>query len=627
MDHSPRTTAAGKKPESLPIGIVGAGPAGMTAAIVLAELGVPVEIYERNAKPTTEWRAPAIHARTLELFARYNLIDPVLAAGNSISKMTMLINGSQRTPAGFENMRSEFPMAIICAQTDTEEILRKRLAELGVQIHWCHEFVDYTHSEKGVVARFIKSVGGSGSTSAGTENGSTVSHSFAYLIGCDGGRSRMRKAIGATFVGKTLETRFAVGDVQAKADWVPNACLVLNAEGLMGIFRVRPNQYRVFFVIDESQQSLQAETFIEIVRRRTAPKEIGDPVLQSFSVFTVNERRSSQFISEDGRVFLCGDAGHAHSPAGGQGMNASIQDAENLAWKLAMVYHGQAQASVLKTYAMERMPAADAIIALSAQMLGLVLRSAKMVSIASMLMKLAEYRPISAARKAAEQLAQLAIVYTSADNPFVAPELAAWSEAAYQASSWWPFSWAAEDLCVPGARAIDGQVIERDAANRSMLRLRQWQSRYLGAHTAVVFVDCHILLSPSSAGSPVCQMDSDSVSQLAHLAEMLSACQPAIPVAVLLHSHENVATATRPADAILDAVTAQLHKRFPTMPILVDTRQEARYDQLTLSDLYACTNLHKHAVYLIRPDAYVASRAPLDAAADAFRKHIDAWLE
>jgi 2-polyprenyl-6-methoxyphenol hydroxylase-like FAD-dependent oxidoreductase len=123
---------------------------------------------------------------------------------------------------------------------------------------------------------------------------------------------------------------------------------------MMGSIRVGPNQHRMFLLSRDGKTTYTAEQFVEIVQTFLAPYKLEKVKVCDIAYFNVNERRASHYISRDKHVFLCGDAAHVHSPAGGQGMNMSIQDSENLAWKLAMIYHGQADAHILDTFAQER---------------------------------------------------------------------------------------------------------------------------------------------------------------------------------------------------------------------------------------------------------------------------------
>ncbi|RKP04873.1 FAD-binding monooxygenase, partial [Thamnocephalis sphaerospora] len=353
---------------SLPVAVIGAGPTGLMCAVILAELNVPVEIYERNVGPNTEWRAPGIHARTMEMLARYGLADAVLAAGETVFGMVARLNGRLHEGPSLCHMRSEFPMLVSCAQTDTEQILRDRLAKLGVRIHWGLEFVDYAYEASGITAYFCHTATDSDGQARATTRATDkelLAHQCAYLIGCDGGRSRVRKTIGAVFEGKTLDASIAVCDVHMQVSRLPTACFTLHPDGQLITFRVRLNEYRAFVMWTDDPPEMTPEVLAETIRKRMQPEDVGSLQVQSCSQFTINERRASRFISDDKHVFLCGDAAHVHSPAGGQGMNMSMQDAENLAWKLAMVYHGRANADVLDTYAIERIPVADRTIRLS----------------------------------------------------------------------------------------------------------------------------------------------------------------------------------------------------------------------------------------------------------------------
>ncbi|RKP09807.1 FAD binding domain-containing protein [Thamnocephalis sphaerospora] len=618
-----------------PVAVIGAGAAGLTCAIILTELGVPVEIYERNLVPAVNWRAPGIHARTMELLARYKLVERFYAEGSFATSINFLFNGVHVGGPSFDQMRTEFPGVFICAQPETERILRERLEELGVPIHWGMEFVDYTLEEGDVVARFrpiaedTQASGHTSSSNRGSDDEELVAHRFAYVVGCDGGHSRVRKAIGAVFNGRTLDSHIAICDMQMKADWLSQTWQVeqafnRHADGVIGSIRIRPDEYRVFISWDDDLPEITAEIFVETARHRMLPHDIGNPKVLSFSKFTINERRASRYVSKDDRVFICGDAAHVHSPAGGQGMNLSMQDAENLAWKLAMVYHGQTGADILKTYPAERIPVADEVLKLSGSLYSNVLTSPRKASVLRVVMPIFDYLPISITRSMSERMGQLRVVYSSENNAAVSSDSPSWTAAANSDSAWWPSNWFAEDLCVPGARALDGVALDALAAERPQIRLRNWQSTHLGAHVAVVFIDCRMMLGVGpQAHTETVRLDDKTIADLQNLAVVLSPYRPTIPAALILYGHEEAATAEHSASAILDAAVAQLHRKFPAARVLIDADQGDHYDHLGLAALYACTRRHEHIAYLIRPDAYVAGRSPLSFAAELFNHHLE----
>jgi 2-polyprenyl-6-methoxyphenol hydroxylase-like FAD-dependent oxidoreductase len=171
---------------------------------------------ERNLKPGTEWRAAGIHARSLEIFARYGLIDKFLEAGNPFTEFRAFLNGENRPAVAISAIRTEFPMLLGCGQDTTERILRERLEELDVQVRWGWEYLAYEAiDDNQMLSVQLKKVG--------SDNDEIIIRLAPYLMGCDGGHSKIRKAIGATFEGKLVDSRLAVCDIEFDVDWLPVA--------------------------------------------------------------------------------------------------------------------------------------------------------------------------------------------------------------------------------------------------------------------------------------------------------------------------------------------------------------------------------------------------------------------
>ncbi|KAK9760008.1 hypothetical protein K7432_016403 [Basidiobolus ranarum] len=601
-----------------PVAIIGAGPAGLMTALVLTELRVPVKVYERNLEPTTQWRAPGIHARTMELFARYGLEKNFLSVGNPATSFTTFAGKRRFIGVSFGALRSEFPFILACAQTNTESILRKRLEELNVHVNWGWEFVGYE------VCDDAQGINIHLKNAQQNDQNSDLVQKVAYLAGCDGGRSRVRKTIGATFDGNLMDVRMAVCDVKTDADWLSVGNMSMHPSGILGLVRVNgATNYRLFTTWEDSNGEITAENFAAVAKHRMAPREFTNLQVLSVSSFTINERRASRFTSKDGRVFLCGDAAHIHSPAGGQGMNTGLQDGENLAWKLAAVYHGYAKQELLETYGKERIPVADKVIELSRQVFG-YMRFPRRGYYATYFLSLVNYLPLFIRRPITEQTAQLSIYYDSKDNFAVQSERTAWTRATGR-GWWWPSRWFAEHLNRPGMRAMDGEVVDLALeVNSSRLRLRHWQAERRGTYSALIFIDCSLAVvdtSTPNAGDSHC-LTKEELIQLAAVVDALHEYRMPISTAFLLHHQGKAWDLERNATAYR-SITSQLTHRCPSVRVFADAKQGDRYGNFSLAGLYDCGLLNQHGLYLIRPDAYVATRSPLPDAIDAVREHLD----
>ncbi|KAI9592452.1 FAD-binding monooxygenase, partial [Syncephalis fuscata] len=343
-----------------PVVIVGAGSVGLMAALVLTEIGVPVEIYERNHEKTTEWRAAGLHPRVLEIFARYGLVEQLLAVGHPLDRFHYIHNGKILDGTSVDCIRCEYPMALGCGQDCTESLLHKRLAELGIHVKWGWEYISHESIDdnKQISIQFKR-----------VDSDQVITRQTPYMVGCDGAHSKIRKAIGAQFIGQSPGSRVAVFDAEVDVDWLPVAWSVTNPTGFMGGIQVNGNRkYRVYASWDSTLPDPTKDELVGAVKRCFLPLDFGNPRILSLSMFNINERRASRLVSDDVRVFICGDAAHVHSPAGGQGMNMGLQDAENIAWKIGMVYHGYAKSDLLKSYETERIPVFDDVIKLAGSM-------------------------------------------------------------------------------------------------------------------------------------------------------------------------------------------------------------------------------------------------------------------
>ncbi|MFI9205431.1 FAD-dependent monooxygenase [Streptomyces sp. NPDC053048] len=331
--------------------IVGAGPTGLTLACTLARTGAAVRIIDKSPRFHRASRGKGLNQRSRELF--HDLGVGERAADSGIEHITLrkyrdgvaiadTVTFADRAPTP----DSPYASGLLIPQWRTEQILRDRLAEYGVEVELGCELTGFTQDADGVVATLA--------------DGRRVS--AGYLVGCDGGHSPVRKALGVAFEGRTdAEECMVIGDVRADgldpAYW--HQWFDEDAALMLCPFR------------DDAHWQLQAaperdadgrpvppslESFQRLFDRcaRIPGIQLSDPTW--FSTYRINVRMADRF--RVGRVFLAGDAAHVHSIAGGLGMNTGIQDAFNLGWKLALVVRGLAGPGLLDTYEQERLPVA-----------------------------------------------------------------------------------------------------------------------------------------------------------------------------------------------------------------------------------------------------------------------------
>jgi 2-polyprenyl-6-methoxyphenol hydroxylase-like FAD-dependent oxidoreductase len=385
----------------VPVLIVGAGPTGLTAAVELSRLGVGVRIIDRAAERSLTSRALGVQARTVELLRVRGVGDEMVRIGNRASATTLYAGGKELAAIELHRMSSEFNYVLLLAQSETERLLTEQLTRQGVKIERGVEMVAASQQSDHVEVRLR--------SGDGTEEALRSS----YLIAADGSHSAIRKAMGLPFEGRSLAQNYVLGDLHLAGD-IPEdqLSIFLARNGFLAVFPMGDGHFRFMATDPEQITGDTGEPTLEDIQRlydRTVhlPAQMYD--LNWSSRFRINSRHMTTL--RDGRVFFGGDAAHVHSPAGGQGMNAGIQDMINLSWKLAMVIEGRARQELLDTYESDRLP-------MIRQLVRMTERATKVFNSTSPLVHAALTRlaPILLARsavqnKAAPKLGQLAAGY------------------------------------------------------------------------------------------------------------------------------------------------------------------------------------------------------------------------
>src|SRR6266849_4768650 len=339
--------------------IVGAGPTGLALTLWLTKLGVRVRIVDKTAEPGTTSRALAVQARTLELYRQIGLADAVVDAGRKAVAVNLWVAGRQVGRAPFGNMGqglSPYPYALIYPQDEHEHLLIDRLSTLGVKVERRTELVGFEDGAGRVVAH-LKHADGTHETCEA-----------AYLAGCDGAHSRVREALGIGFPGGTYDHLFYVADVEARGAVMNGELHVaLDTADLLALFPLKREGHArlIGTVREEMERPHEHLSWDDVSNRVIEWMGIDVARVNWFSTYHVHHRVADHF--QTGRAFLLGDAAHIHSPVGGQGMNTGIGDAVNVAWKLAAVVHGRADASLLDSYEPERVAFAWRLVATTDQ--------------------------------------------------------------------------------------------------------------------------------------------------------------------------------------------------------------------------------------------------------------------
>ncbi|MBN9512635.1 MAG: FAD-dependent monooxygenase [Alphaproteobacteria bacterium] len=348
--------------------VVGAGPVGLTMAAEFARHGVRCRIVDRLEKPSPYCRAIGITPRTLEVWDDMGIAREMIDAGLWIDGLRSIIHG--QPPKDAHQDLSDLPYSQLgLPQYETERLLARHLGRYGVAVERGTGLHSLQQDDSGISATLERVDGG------------TEDATFRYVIGCDGAHSTVRHALGIAFEGEAMPMTFMLGDVHVA--WGLPRGMALRALRLVedaapdmfiAIPLPEPGRYRVSMIApSELAQSGGSDHGIQSETRGPALEDIqaiadnlvpGRPQLSDLrwsSMFRISMRLAAQY--RRGRVFLVGDAAHIHPPTGGQGMNTGIQDAYNLAWKLALVLGGAASEKLLDSYEAERRPVGADVVA------------------------------------------------------------------------------------------------------------------------------------------------------------------------------------------------------------------------------------------------------------------------
>lgn len=350
--------------------IAGAGPIGLTAAIELARRGIAVRIVDPLLEPPLYAKAVGVQPRTLEVFEAMGVLRRVLDAATLMHGQIIYVNGERAGQMDFV-VPPDVPFGFTAIpQYETERILREELAAYGVTV------------ERGIrLASFEQDVDGVSATLSG--DGSSETLRVGYLIGADGAHSIVRKTLGLTFEGGAFDEQYMLGDVEV--DWsLPQGYGVrsmhqtdgVTDDVLVCIPLPGRKRYRMSMLVPEELSTTRSAAdgvehgfagdrtpelrHVQAVLDRLSPEPTTARNMRWSSVFRISHRIVDRYGR--GRVFVAGDAAHIHPPTGAQGMNTGIQDAHNLAWKVALAVKGHAAAGLLDSYDAERRPVGEEVV-------------------------------------------------------------------------------------------------------------------------------------------------------------------------------------------------------------------------------------------------------------------------
>jgi 2-polyprenyl-6-methoxyphenol hydroxylase-like FAD-dependent oxidoreductase len=332
--------------------VVGAGPVGLTAACQLARQGVPVRVVDALEEPITESRAVCIQPRSQEMLAALGVLPRLDARGRRMKALELVDGrtGATRARLDITGTPGRHPFVLDIAQPDTEAVLAQRAAELGIVV------------ERGVTLTALTQNADGVDVALRSRDGEETAR-VAWVVGADGGHSTTRTLAGTKLVGGFHGQHFAMADVDVATPWPPDAIrMFLHPDGMGILFPLVGDRARIVFVVDAPAPDAGDPTLEQI--QALADARMGGTVTvrnpRWLAYFEIHHAQVPRYRL--GRVLLAGDAAHIHSPAGAQGMNTGMQDAANLAWKLALVAHHRARPDLLDSYHAERHPVGATVV-------------------------------------------------------------------------------------------------------------------------------------------------------------------------------------------------------------------------------------------------------------------------
>lgn len=345
--------------------VVGAGPSGLMAAVCLARLGVDVIVVDGKSEPTRESRALAVQARSMEIYDQLGLVDRVLRECDRAPKIVPGYRTRTFRPvsfAGFGATLTPYPGIYVLEQSRNEQILGDAYRASGRDVLWRHDLRHLRIDEQGSdpVEATLSLVAPDAAASDTAASDTVVTIRARWCIGADGVSSTVRESLGIDFEGSTNPLRFYVADALGVEGLVEGSVnmRVSRDDFVLAFPMGHPRHHRILGVVDDGVSGHGLEAGV----RTRLREEFGVRYESSswFSSYRVHHRLASRF--REGPVFLVGDAAHVHSPVGAQGMNTGLQDAHNLACKLADVVHGRSGPDVLDRYEAERRPVARRLV-------------------------------------------------------------------------------------------------------------------------------------------------------------------------------------------------------------------------------------------------------------------------
>jgi len=326
--------------------IVGAGPTGLMMACQFAIHQVSFRIIDKNESPSKNSGALIIQARTLEIFEQMGIAGKALEEGIIANKLNILYNGRKITRAHIKDIGgnlSQFPFLFMHEQSKTEKLLLKFISDHGHTVERGIRFKSFVQDGEGVTSVLV------------LPDDTEQSIKTKFIIAADGANSTIRNLLNIPFNGRTYPKPIFILDCKAKTDMLPGEiCFAFSKAIVAGFFPLQNSRWRIDSTLPVEMEKLETITIdnIENDFHRWINMDVKFQGFEWFSVSHSHQKYagSIRFLN----CFLAGDAAHVNTPVGAQGMNTGLQDAFNLAWKLAFVIQHKAKPELLDTYSAER---------------------------------------------------------------------------------------------------------------------------------------------------------------------------------------------------------------------------------------------------------------------------------
>lgn len=335
--------------------IVGAGPTGLALATTLMRGGASALIVDKLEHGQNTSRAAVVHAHTLEVLADLGVTNRMESAGLKLTRFTLRDRDRQLVSLSFDKLPSQFSHLLMLPQDVTEGILREALAEAGSRVRWGCSLETLTHDDSGVTATLVSASG-------------TQTIRARYVVGADGTNSLVRRTAGIGFSGSSYEDSFVLADVDM--EWShgrDEVMLFFSPAGLLVVAPLPGGRFRLVATFDDAPEKpglADAQALLDA--RGPTQGSARVTAVHWSSRFRLHHRVADQY--RNGRMFLVGDAAHAHSPAGGQGMNTGLVDSWVLGKLLVDVLAGRKQDACLDQYETMRRPAALKVLGLAGRL-------------------------------------------------------------------------------------------------------------------------------------------------------------------------------------------------------------------------------------------------------------------